>query len=46
VDKEYECDSYFPEIDYSYYELNSSETNEYDGINVSYKIFGKKIKKI
>jgi len=46
IDKEYECDIFFPEIDYSYFELNSSIKDEYNGIKITYKIFAKKLKKI
>ncbi len=43
---EYESDVFFPELDYSYFELISREEDNCDGIKLTYKIFGKKIKKI
>jgi dihydrofolate reductase len=42
IDEEYECDTFFPEIDYSYFELISSVK---DG-KLTFKKFGKKIKKV
>lgn len=42
INEEYECDTFFPEIDYSYFELTS---NVKDG-NLRHKIFSKKLKKI
>jgi len=42
IDEEYECDTFFPEIDYSYFELISSVKE--DGL--TFKKFAKKIKKI
>ena len=42
IDEEYECDTFFPELDYSYFELISSVK---DG-NLIFKKFAKKIKKM
>ena len=44
--EEEEYDTYFPELNMSYFELNSNENFEYEGLKGSYKIFGKKIKKM
>lgn len=38
-DEEY--DTYFPELNMSYFELNSKKSFEYKGLKGSYKIFGK-----
>ena len=46
IDKEYECDTFFPELNYNYFELNKKEEHFYDGIKVTYKIFGKKLKRV
>ena len=42
IDEEYECDTFFPEIDYSYFELISSVKE--DGL--TFKKFAKKLKKV
>ena len=45
IHKEYECDSFFPELNYGYFELLSRVEDECNGTRLTYKIFGKKLKK-
>ena len=45
IHEEHECDSYFPELNYEYFELNSSVEDECDGVRLTNKIFCKKLKK-